>query len=491
MTERASARHPGPRTTRLVPRVEAPTRHPRRAGAGAPHAGERLTVHFSAVAPDGSALARVGTALLSVPFGVPGEDAIVEVVRGGRRAQGRLVALLRKSPDVTRPRCSHFGRCGGCQWQHLVPEAQRRLKTRLVKDYLKEQADVRRDVVRDAVGGGEVWAYRNVVRAVFAEREGTAVVGYHAGGTSHVLDIAECPVQHPANEAILRAARHAARTLGLPVYDRASGQGLLRGVVGLVSFATGEALLTLSTTAALADPTAAVHALIDRVPGLVGILNTVQPQPVPELLGPRLRLLWGRDAVEEEIAGLRFRLRPTSELPANPRAMTALVDTVRRAAGAGPGQSVLDLSAATPLLVLALAPDADAVIGVAPTRRAMEDAREAARWNGVTNAAFYSQHPLAELERLVAKRRRPDVVLVTSEGPGLELEMIRAIAVAGTPRVVSLARSLAACARDLTRWRQAGYQVEEVQPLDLLPQTSHVHLVTTLRRPPIARPPAT
>ena len=259
MTERASTRRSGRRTARLIPQAEAPTRHPRRASTGSPHVGERLTVRFSAVAPDGSALAHVGTALLSVPFGVPGEDAVVEVVRGGRRAQGRLVALLRKSPDVVRPRCSHFGRCGGCQWQHLLPEAQRRLKTRLVKDYLKDHADVRRDLVRDTVGGGEAWAYRNVVRAVFAEREGVAVVGYHAGGTSRVFDVAECPVQHPANEAILRAARHAARTLGLPVYDRATGAGLLRGVVGLVSFATGEALLTLSTTAPLVNPTDVVH----------------------------------------------------------------------------------------------------------------------------------------------------------------------------------------------------------------------------------------
>jgi 23S rRNA (uracil1939-C5)-methyltransferase len=451
-----------------------------------PRVGERLTVRFTAVAPDGSALARVGTAVLAVPFGVPGEDAVVEVARGGRRAQGRLVALLRKSADIARPRCAHFGRCGGCQWQHLVPEAQRRLKTRLVKDYLKDHADIRRDLVRDAVGGGDAWAYRNVVRAEFAQREDLTVVGYHAGGSTRVLDIAECPVQHPANEAILRAARHAARTLGLPAYDRATGAGLLRGVLGLVSFATGEALLTISTAAPLTNPTDVVHALIDRVPGLVGILNTVQPQPTLELMGPRLRLLWGKGAVEEEIAGIRLRLRPTSELPANPRAMIALVEAVRRAASIGPSQIVLDLSAATPLLVLAVAPDAEAAIGVAPTRRAMEDAREAARWNGAANAAFYSGHPLAELERLLARGRCPDVVLLTSQGPGLGPDVIRAVAAAGPPRVISLCRSLATCAHELTRWRQAGYRVEDVQPLDLLPQTSHVHLVVALRRRPIA-----
>jgi 23S rRNA (uracil-5-)-methyltransferase RumA len=486
----APARRPGPRTARLIPKAEAPTRHPRRPGAGLPRVGERLTVRFTAVAPDGAAVARVGSALLAVRFGVPGEEAVVEVVQGGRRARGRLVALLRKSPDIVKPRCSHFGRCGGCQWQHLSLETQRRLKTRLVRDYLRERAEVRRDVVRDVLGGGEAWAYRNTVRAVFAQRDGVAVVGYHTAGGERVLDIAECPVQHPANEAILRAARHAVRTLGLPVYDPATGQGLVRGVMGMVAFATGQALLTLSTAAPLAHPSDLVHALIDRAPGLIGILHTIQPRPSPELVGPRLRLLWGRDTVEEEVAGLRFRLRPTTALPANPRAMDVLIDVVRRAVAARPGQTVVDLAAATPVCVLALAPEADAAVGIAPTRRIMEDARDAARRNGVTNAVFYSGHPLAELERLVRRGTRPAAVLLTAEGPGLATDIVQAVAAAAPPRVVVVARSLAACAHDVGRWRAVGYQVEEVQPLDLLPQTSHVHLVSTLRPSPGRHPPA-
>jgi 23S rRNA (uracil-5-)-methyltransferase RumA len=485
-----AARRVARRTTRLIPQAEAPTRHPRRPGAGLPRVGERLTVRFTAVAPDGSALARVGPALLAVPFGVPGEDAIVEVVQAGRRGRGRLVAILRKSPDIVKPRCSHFGRCGGCQWQHLGLEAQRRLKTRLARDYLRERAEVRRDAVRDVLGGGEGWAYRNTLRAVFAQRDGVAVLGYHVAGGERVLDVAECPVQHPANEAILRAARHAVRTLGLPVYDPATGQGLVRGVMGMVSFAAGQALLTLSTAAPLTRPTDLVHALIDRTPGLVGILHTIQPRPSLELVGPRLRLLWGRDTVEEEVAGLRFRLRPTTALPANARAMALLIDVVRRAAAVRPGETVLDLTAATPVCVLALAPAAQAAIGIAPTRRILEDARDAARQNGVTNAAFYSGHPLAELERLVRRGMRPTTVLLTSEGPGLAAEVVHAVAAAAPRRVVAVARSLAACAHDVGRWRAVGYELEEVQPLDLLPQTSHVHLVTTLRPSPSRRPRA-
>ncbi|MDR7522339.1 MAG: 23S rRNA (uracil(1939)-C(5))-methyltransferase RlmD [Armatimonadota bacterium] len=463
-----------------MPGRQPPTRHPRRGGVGTVSVGERLTAHFTGVDPAGAAIARLGAVTLRVPFGVPGEDAVVDVVKGGRRAEGRLVALLRKSPDVIGARCRHFGRCGGCQWQHLSLEAQRRLKTRLAKDYLKEHAEVRRDLVAEATGD-EGWAYRNTIRAVFAERDGVAIAGYHAGGSSRVLDIVECPVQHPTNEAILRAARHAVRTLRLPVYDRSTGTGLVRGVLGLTSFATGQALLTLSSVAPLSDPTALVLALIDQVPGLVGILHTVSPRRAVDLLGPRLRLLWGRDHIEEEIAGFRVRLRPTTELPANPRAIQLLVDAVVRAAALRSDETAADLAAATPVVTFALAQVAASAVGVVPSRRVLTDAWEAAGWNGVGNASFTPRRSPAALLMMVGPRR-PDVVVVQAEGPGLDPALIGAVEAAGIPRAVYLARSLPVCARDLALWRGAGYAVASVQPVDLLPQTSHLHLVVALHR---------
>jgi 23S rRNA (uracil1939-C5)-methyltransferase len=416
---------------------------------------------------------------LSVPFGVPGEEAIVEVTKGGRQARGRLVELVRKSPEVLPVRCHHFGRCGGCQWQHLVPELQRRLKTRLVKDYLKEHAEVRRDVVADTLGG-DTWRYRNVIRVEFAERGGEIILGYHGAGSARILDITECPVQHPANQLMLQAARDAVSDLHLPIYNRATGTGGVRGILGLTSFATGEALLTVSTTMPLPDPTQMVHALIGRVPGLAGILHTIQPAPALDLLGRRLRLLWGRDHVEEEIAGFRLRVRPATEMPANPKAMTVLVDAVTRAADMRPGDVAVDLNADTPVLTLALAQTGAGATGVVGDRRAVEDAWQAAKENGVPNALF-TVRPAPHVLAALSQRRRPDVVVASARGPGLQTAMIDAVSAARIPRVVYIARSVAACARDLVAWRRARYAPALVQPVDLLPHTSHVHLVVALR----------
>jgi 23S rRNA (uracil1939-C5)-methyltransferase len=237
----------------------------------------------------------------------------------------------------------------------------------------------------------------------------------------------------------------------------------------------------MSTTAPLADPTTVVHALIDQIPGLVGILNAIQPAPAPGLLGPRLRLLWGRDHVDEEIAGFLLRVRFSTDMPANPQAMSVLVDAVIRAADMRPSDVAVDLHAHTPLLTMAMARAGDGATGAVRGRQAVEDAWYAAKWNGVTNALFTTRDGAGVLAA-AAGRRRPEVVAVSARGQGLDPDTIAAVAAAQVPRVVYLARSVATCARDLVAWQQAGYAPALVQPVDLLPQTSHVHLVAALRR---------
>ncbi len=470
-----------PRSRRYVPQAQAPTSHPRRGGLGSTTVGQRLHVHFSAVAPDGAAVARLGAATVLVPFAIPGEDAVIEITEGGRRARGRLVVVRRKSAHSVEPRCPHFGRCGGCQWQHVSLEAQRIMKTGLVRDHLKEHAGVRRDLVRPAVGGG-AWAYRSTMQAICAARDGALAVGFHSAAGERVVDVSACPVQHPANEAMLTAVREALRSLRMEPYDRSTGAGLVRGVAGLSSFSTGEALLTLSTSAPIPDRSAVVRCLLDRVPGLVGILSAVRRPGAGDLLGQRQRLLWGRGEVEEEVAGFRLRLRPSTGLPANKPAAGHLVEAVLAAAALSGGEVALDMSAANPLVTLALAGRAESAVGASADRRAAGDGRSAAERNGVVNALFSARDGASVLSGMAVRRRRPALVVVGAEGPGLEARVIRAVVLAETPRLVYMARSLSTCARDLVRLRQAGYAVVGVQPVDLLPHTSHVHLVAGLRR---------
>lgn len=440
--------------------------------------GRRLAVRLSGLAYDGAGVARVGERTLAVRYGIPGEEALVEVVRGGTSPLARIVAIRRKSADAAAPPCPHFGRCGGCQMQHITLEGQRRHKTALVTVALRESG-VRAEMVRPCSGGAP-WAYRTVLQATFDRRAEGTIAGFFGWGDRRLYNIETCPIQHPTNVRVLEVIREAVRTLGLPPLERRTGRGLVRGVIGMTGAATGEALAVLSTTAPLPDRMAFVRAVLDRIPRLVGLKLSVQPQGAA-LLG-RTSLLWGRDYLEDDILGLRVRLSGPTDLLPNPQALPHLLDGVVQAGEVRADEQVVDAFAEAGLLPLALASHARRAVGVVADRRAMEAAWVTAERNGIANAVFYTRDPAKVLAKLHQRGERTDVLVAGPPGEGLPETLLAALVDRGPRRMVYVGRSLPVTARDLMRLRRAGFAPVSVQPVDLFPQTGHVHTIVALRR---------
>src|SRR2546428_7132281 len=282
--------------------------------------GQKLTLSFRSFNLDGAGVAVAGPLRVAVPFALPGEEAIVEITRGGRRPEGKIVSLVRKSAHTAIPQCRHFGVCGGCQWQHLSYDAQLAYKTRLVRAHLEDVLQGAGGVVRETVGAAP-WAYRNRVQAAFALRRDKVVVGYYTlGDDLRVINVQECPIQHGDNVHLLRAARDAVTELGWPIYDNDTGRGLVPGVIGQGGVHTVGAMLVLCTGSEVPDRMALVRAVRDRVLNLTSLLLSVQPAHTSELLGS-IRLLCGRAYIAVEIAPLQLRLYATPAVPPHPRAL--------------------------------------------------------------------------------------------------------------------------------------------------------------------------
>lgn len=440
--------------------------------------GRRLAVTLSALAPDGAAVVQVGRQTLAVRYAIPGEAALVQVVeRDPPRAE--IVALQRKSAEAAVPRCPHFGRCGGCQLQHITLEGQRRHKTAMVAAALAG-AGVRAEQVRPC-RGGEGWAYRSLLRGTFDRRGDVTIAGFYGWGDRRLYNIETCPIQHPTNVRILEVVREAVRTLGLAPYA-GPGRGLVRAVLAMTGHATGEALAVLSAAAPLPDRMAFVRAVLDRVPGLVGLFLTVQPAHSTAFFGQGVTLLWGRPYLEDEVLGLRVRFHPRSEMVPNPGALPHLLEAIVEAAELGREEQIMDLFSGSGLLPLALATRARRAVGVVSDRRAMEEAWATAARNGIANAVFYTRDPAKVLAKLHERGERTDALVAGPPGEGLPEGMADAVAAIGPRRLVYVGRSLHVTTRDLARLGEAGFAVGWVQPVDLFPQTSHLHSVVALHR---------
>lgn len=431
----------------------------------------------------------MGAQQIAVPFALPGEEALVEVTRGGREAEGKILTIIRKAAETAQPRCRHFGRCGGCQWQHLEYEAQLRHKTDLVRHAFAPLTKAQPIPIRDAAGASP-WEYRNRIQAAFDVRQDRIVAGYFAmrgpepgaGGNGEdrpIINVQECPIQHGDNVRLLASMRDAVVELGWPIYDRRTGRGLVRGMIGQVGFGSGEAMVVVSTTRDVPDRMALVHAVRRRILNLTSLLLSVQPKHTPELLG-RIDLLWGRPYIEDEIAGLTVRLYASAAVPPNPRALPLWLEAIAHAAGVSENTSVFDAACEEGLVPIALARRAARVVGVAPDRDAMHRAWENARLNDAANVVFYTRAPQGVLAKLRERGDRFDCLVVIPRGspapPALFAEAKRS----GVRRVVCASHSPARVVADLRAAVAAGFRLTEVQPVDLLPQTSRIHCVATL-----------
>jgi 23S rRNA (uracil1939-C5)-methyltransferase len=451
-------------------------------------AGQKATLRFSSMNLDGAAVASTAVQQVAVPFALPGEEAVVEIIRGGKEARGKIVTMIRKSSEAAAPRCRHFGRCGGCQWQHLPYDAQLRHKTLLVRQTLASALRGARVSIRDAIGASP-WEYRNRIQVAFDVRQQRIVAGYYAisesaqtdGDDRTIINVQECPIQHADNVRLLTAMRDVITELGWPIYDRTSGRGLVRGMIGQVGFRSGEAMVVLSTTTEVPDRMALVHAVRRRMLNLTSLLLSVQPQHSPELLG-RTEMLWGRPYIEDEIAGQLVRLYGSAAVPPNPRAMPLWLEAIARGAAPSPEAAIFDAACEEGFVPIALARRGARVIGVAPDRDAMHRAWENARLNDVDSVLFYTRAPAGVLRKLHERGRRFTTLIAIARGaPALGPLFLEAKR-GGVPRVVCGAHSPSRLAVTLRSAMDAGYRPIDIQPVDLLPQTSRIHCVATLAR---------
>lgn len=418
--------------------------------------------------PAGEAVATVAGTEVAAPYAAPGEEALVRILRVERgRAPARLVAIRVASPRVVRPRCPHFGRCGGCQWQHLEYAAQLEQKGAMIAEALRRGRLCDHSVAA-AVGWEPPWEFRTHLEAAVGRRDGRDVVGFFSWGGDRIVEIGQCPVQHPSNVAALNAVRAAWGALR-PV------TAVLRGIISRVGAATGEVMLGLSVTRPLRaeERGAAARALLDSVPHLVSLMEVPAPRRGHLLARRRADLLWGRPYVEDEVAGVRFRIPLLAEFPVHLHATPGLIEMIFGALDASSADAVVEPDAGIGGYTLHLALSASRVVAITTVDQ-VDAAWENARLNRMTNCLFYTRNPIRALEK--AARRQPvTLAFLHPPGTGLVPGLPAALRRAGVRRIAYLGRALAALTRDAVALEREGFRIRHVQPVDLSPHTSRAH----------------
>jgi 23S rRNA (uracil1939-C5)-methyltransferase len=446
--------------------------------------GEELELRIDSLAYGGNGVARVNGFVVFVRGALPGDLVRARVTKAKRGfAEAVAQSVLEPSSERVEAPCRHYGACGGCRFQDLAYEAQLAAKEQQVRDALVRIGRIGEPPLEPIVPAASVFGYRNKLEYSFAAGEEGVELGFHrAGRWDEIVDIEECLLTTDLGNAIRLAVRSWAREEELEPYDQATGTGYLRHLVVREGRNTGQALVLLVTAPGELFETGYFVDVLRRFPEVRSIHWAINDTPAERTNVPA-KLLWGEEAIEEEILGLRFRLRPGAFLQTNTEMAEHLYSLAREYAGLGGTENVLDLYCGTGTIALALAREAGAVWGLEISEEAVACAIENADLNGIGNAHFFAGNVGQTLEELVEQSGAPDVVVVDPPRAGLAGKALRRTGALGAERIVYVSCNPTTLASDVQVLRdEFGYELRRCRPVDMFPHTPHVESVSLLTR---------
>ncbi len=445
---------------------------------------QELELTIDSLAYGGNGVARLNGFVVFVRRGLPGDRVRARVTKVQRRhAEALATEVIEAGPNHVEAPCAHYPACGGCRFQDLSYDAQLAAKGAQVADALQRLGGIAEPTLEPIVPADEVFHYRNKLEYSFTQLEDGPTLGFHkAGRWDEVLEIEQCWLTTDLGNAIRNAVREWAREERLVGYDQADQSGYLRHLVVREGRNTGQVLVQLVTAAGEKFDTGQFVDVLRRFPEVRSI-HWSENDSAAEITNLPTTLLWGEDAVEEELCGLRFRVRPNAFLQTNTRMAERLYGIAREFAGLRGRETVYDLYCGIGTIGLVLARDALTVWGVDVSEESIACALENADLNGVTNAAFFAGNVGQSLEELHARSGDPDVVVVDPPRAGLAGKALRRLGEIGAPRVVYVSCNPTTLASDLKRLREDyGYELARARPVDMFPHTPHVETVALLQQ---------
>ncbi|WP_150245926.1 class I SAM-dependent RNA methyltransferase [Nocardiopsis quinghaiensis] len=412
--------------------------------------GQEFELTVDDVAHGGWCVGRHGDQVVFVRHALPGERVRVRVTEmTSRFLRGDAVEILTASPDRVEAPCAFAGpgKCGGCDWQHVSPEAQRALKAKVVTDQLHRIAGIDREVVVEELPGTpDGLGWRTRVRFA-VDSEGRA--GLHRHRSHDVEPVDRCLIAHPG-------------VAELGVTD-VKWEGV-RDVEAVASSACADRAVVVTPTGAK----------LNALPEL-GTSSAV----LRRFKGGRVQQVRGRRGVREQANGREYRVSAGGFWQVHPAAAEALTTAVMEALEPKPGETALDLYCGAGLFTGALAE------AVGPEGRAM----------GVesgTQAVSDARYNLRDMEQVrieqgdVAAQLREwadvhaDVVVLDPPRAGTGAEVVRSLTGTRPRRVAYVSCDPATLARDLASFERADYRLTELRAFDAFPMTHHVECLAVL-----------
>ncbi|HZJ58956.1 MAG TPA: 23S rRNA (uracil(1939)-C(5))-methyltransferase RlmD [Chitinophagaceae bacterium] len=449
-------------------------------------------------AAEGKSLAKVDGKVVFIESAVPGDVVDVKLFKNKKDwAEGYPIQFHEYSEERVEPFCSHFGVCGGCQWQMLPYEKQLAYKEKQVEESLRRIGKVVLPPIMPIIGSKQDKFYRNKLEYTFSNRRFLLdselkdpsisteenVAGFHAKGIfDKVIDIKTCYLQEEPTNAIRLAVREFARSNDYSFYDIKNHRGFLR-TMQLRICTTGEVMVNIVFGQENKEKRERLlDFVLEKFPGITTLLYTINPKWNDSLNHLEPVAYHGNGYIIEKLEDYEFKIGPTSFFQTNTKQGEQLYKVAREFAELSGSETVYDLYCGTGSIGIFMSGKAKKIIGVEMIEAAVKDAKENAALNGLSLSTEFFAGDVIDIctDDFFEQHGKPDVIVTDPPRAGMHAKLVKKIIEIAAPMVVYVSCNPATQARDL-RQLDEKYAVTKIQPVDMFPHTHHIENVAQLK----------
>ncbi len=447
--------------------------------------GDILEVTIADIGMNGEGIAKNNGFVIFIPYALKDEQVRIEVLKVKKNfAYAKIIKLMTASPVRQDSRCKYFGKCGGCDYQHVVYEKQLEYKRQEIINCFKKNAGVDVDP-KPTVPSDRIFGYRNKVQMPIGSMNGKIYAGFFREGSHYIVDVGKCILEEDGFNGYIRSFLKWANKYKLTAYNELTGKGILRHILLRHVGETTQIVIVVNANELprLAELISAFKAYNANFTLHVNI-NRERSNVI---LGKRMLLKYGTNAIKCEMQGIKAEISPYSFMQINNSIRESIYSKVSDMLSENDDNIVIDAYSGVGILTNILAKRAKKAYGIEIVKDAVKNADELTKANGnenkVTNilgdAAVCLPKLIGELRS--DKETMDSNISVVLDPPrkGADIDVMNAVLSANPDKIIYISCNPSTLARDYS-YIKDNYEIKEIIPYDMFPNTRHVETVVSM-----------
>ncbi|MBP3033488.1 23S rRNA (uracil(1939)-C(5))-methyltransferase RlmD [Staphylococcus warneri] len=398
-------------------------------------------------------------------------------------AIGKLIKVITESDARVEPPCIYYYKCGGCQLQHMSYQAQLNMKKEQVVNLFHRKAKFTNTVIKDTVGMEDPWRYRNKSQIpVGLSKDQQPIMGFYRQRSHDIIDMESCLIQDQQHQQVMNDLKQLISELNISVYNEKTKKGLLRHLVVRTGHYTNQLMIILVTNGkAFKQAESLVDALVRKYPNVTSIKQNINDAHSNVIMGPQSITLYGEEEIEDQLSEVTFNISDQSFYQINSHQTEKLYQQALDYAQLTGDEIVLDTYCGIGTIAIYMAENARHVYGVEVVPSAINDANQNATKNQLENTTFVCGKAEEVILKWKAEGIRPDVVMVDPPRKGCDETFLETILELNPKRIVYISCNPSTQQRD-AHILNHQYDLKDITPVDMFPQTTHIETVALFER---------